>query len=1040
MFGDDIALDELDLSAIVNNTTKKAELTTGSDVFDDLDMDELNDLIQAEKARPSQPPPREKRQKFIRYLVASMTNEFYIMDETRYTEKVLVLIQEDENRAITAKLRQEWEQTRVMVGDVVHIPYTTNLGEIIIDNQKNFIVVHPDRLISCTAVADSYSCLRKSVLQLKVKGVSEYTEALVHGNIIHAVLQHALQTGDFAVSSVKQQMKNVIADSLEDLYAMDQDEETALAILEEYADHIHAFGTKYVNQYPRPDARVSKNMGMNPEAEMGCTSVSICKVLDIEEHLWSPTFGLKGMVDASVQVRLSPTNKVLTVPFELKTGKVSRFITNRAQTLLYTLLMSDRYDVEIGAGILYYSKVNSLYLIPSSRNDLRSLIMARNYLAIACSSESLPPMLRNSHTCQYCYINDACTLYHKAVENGNGTTSGLYKLFDDKTDHMTESTCHFFKHWWELLDQEETDIDYIRKDIWSQPAEIRELSGRCLANMELHLATSRVDPQTEQWKYCFTRSPDQMEQRPLLCNLSAGDPVVVSSMQGHINLALGFVSSISTTEIVLDLNEPLRNPPQLGSSSFDALNNQDFNSFIRFKADVHSYYSRMNIQYRIDKDEMSSGMAMLRNNLVLLTAKSNDGERLRELIIDLEKPNYQAATPHIPPTPHMNPDQRKALTRVVQADDYSLILGMPGTGKTTTTAEIISYLVQNNKTVLVAAYTHTALDNVLIKVREHGVDVLRLGNVDKVMPAMRDYVYQLPPIVRNREATDAGLDKSLFAILAEARPESISYLEYQYRMNKDIMDVSNALIYDGKLKCGNHQVASRTLQLPLLDAALRSVHEHSHCHNSHDCWLASVLDPGRKNEGEAQLIYQVAETLLKSGLDQDDLAVISVYRSQLRVISQLLKARKSIEIATIDKYQGRDKDCILISLVRNNNQGNAGDLLRDWRRLNVAITRAKSKLVLFGSASTLRASALYSRLLDSFEQKGCIYKLPENAQILHKLPGPAATAAAAAQDENEQPVPLTPTPKEKKPPKSFLPTPAILKKNDILQDLYNNAL
>lgn len=253
------------------------------------------------------------------------------------------MIQEDENRAITAKLRQEWEQTKVMVGDVVHIPYTTNQKEIIIDNQMNFIVVHPDRLISCTAVADSYSCLRKSVLQLKVRGVSEYTEALVHGNIIHTVLQNALQTGDFAVESIKRQMKNVIANSLEDLYAMDQDEETALNILVEYADHIHTFGTKYVNQFPLPDARVCKNMGVNPEAEMGCTSVSICKVLDIEEHLWSPTFGLKGMVDASVQLKLSPTNKVLTVPFELKTGKVARFITNRAQTLLYTLLMSDRY-------------------------------------------------------------------------------------------------------------------------------------------------------------------------------------------------------------------------------------------------------------------------------------------------------------------------------------------------------------------------------------------------------------------------------------------------------------------------------------------------------------------------------------------------------------------------------------------------------------------------------------------------------------------------------------------------------------------------
>ncbi|KAI8637161.1 DNA replication factor Dna2-domain-containing protein [Parasitella parasitica] len=350
MFGDDIALDELDLSAIVM-ANKKAETTMNSDMFDDLDMDELNDLIKAEEACPSQltiesvcsVPPREKRRKFIRYLVASMTKQTYTMNDDKFNEKVLVLIQEDENQAITARLRQEWEQTRVVVGDVVHIPYTTSVKEIIIDNQKNFIVVHPDRLISCTAVADSYSCLRKSFLQLKVRGVSEYTEALVHGNIIHTVLQNTLQTNDFSFKNIKKQINHVVTNSLEELYAMDQDEETAINILMEYVGHIHEFGTKFVNEYPRPEARVSKNMGANPETEMGCTSVSICKVLDIEEHLWSPTFGLKGMVDASVQLKLSPTNRVLTVPFELKTGKASKFITNRAQTLLYTLLMSDRY-------------------------------------------------------------------------------------------------------------------------------------------------------------------------------------------------------------------------------------------------------------------------------------------------------------------------------------------------------------------------------------------------------------------------------------------------------------------------------------------------------------------------------------------------------------------------------------------------------------------------------------------------------------------------------------------------------------------------
>ncbi|KAG1058490.1 hypothetical protein G6F42_028655 [Rhizopus arrhizus] len=78
-------------------------------------------------------------------------------------------------------------------------------------------------------------------------------------------------------------MKNVIANSLEDLYAMDQDEETALNILVEYADHIHTFGTKYVNQFPLPDARVCKNMGVNPEAEMGWYGGCFCSA-QIEPH------------------------------------------------------------------------------------------------------------------------------------------------------------------------------------------------------------------------------------------------------------------------------------------------------------------------------------------------------------------------------------------------------------------------------------------------------------------------------------------------------------------------------------------------------------------------------------------------------------------------------------------------------------------------------------------------------------------------------------------------------------------------------------
>ena len=74
--------------------------------------------------------------------------------------------------------------------------------------------------------------------------------------------------------------------------------------------------------------------------------------------------------------------------------------------------------------------------------------------------------------------------------------------------------------------------------------------------------------------------------------------------------------------------------------------------------------------------------------------------------------------------------------------------------------------------------------------------------------------FQLPPLVRNVEAQKGGLDVSLFKLLSETHPEAMTILEHQYRMNEDIMFVSNTLVYDGMLKCGNESVAKRTLQIP----------------------------------------------------------------------------------------------------------------------------------------------------------------------------------------------------------------------------------
>ena len=144
------------------------------------------------------------------------------------------------------------------------------------------------------------------------------------------------------------------------------------------------------------------------------------------------------------------------------------------------------------------------------------------------------------------------------------------------------------------------------------------------------------------------------------------------------------------------------------------------------------------IIFRIDKDELFGGMARIRDNLAQLFYAGMGSRRL-ELIVDLAQPRFIQDN-LVPQTAvalnHLNKDQRLAVRTVLRAEDYALVLGMPGTGKTTVIAAIIIELVKRGKTVLLSSYTHSAVDTILLKLGDlHSSNILRLGNVDKVSTA-----------------------------------------------------------------------------------------------------------------------------------------------------------------------------------------------------------------------------------------------------------------------------------------------------------------
>ena len=229
---------------------------------------------------------------------------------------------------------------------------------------------------------------------------------------------------------------------------------------------------------------------------------------------------------------------------------------------------------------------------------------------------------------------------------------------------------------------------------------------------------------------------------------------------------------------------------------------------------------------------------------------------------------------------------------------------------------------------------------------------------------------QLPPTVKSLAALKAGLDKTLMERLAGNHPEVVTLLEVQYRMNEEIMRFSSDWFYQGKVKSAP-QVRNRSILDFDIPMEWRSL--------SLDIPSEDKLGEARKgqsliNEQEAEetlsILQRYFEKIGKTRILEEriDVGIISPYRAQVQYLRSLIKRReffkpyrKFITVNTVDGFQGQERDVVIISLVRSNNDGQIG-FLRDLRRMNVAITRARMKLIIIGDASTMTRHPFYRKL------------------------------------------------------------------------------
>lgn len=455
----------------------------------------------------------------------------------------------------------------------------------------------------------------------------------------------------------------------------------------------------------------------------------------------------------------------------------------------------------------------------------------------------------------------------------------------------------------------------------------------------------------------------------------------------------------------------------------------------------------------------------------------------------------QPGTLNLEPATSSNESQQRALQKVLESQDVAIIHGPPGTGKTTTLVQAIRQTVSIEKQVLVCAPSNAAVDLLVEKLSEQGLNVVRIGHPARVTeqslsktldarianhdhfkelralrkkmeqvrsqafkfkrnfgyaerqernllkqeakalkadadvlefyiindilntseviactlvgashPMLRGKRYksvfideaaqalepacwipilraervilagdhqQLPPTIKSVEAAREGLAKTLFEKCIDSHPRSASMLQIQYRMNENIMQFSSDYFYDGGLiadESVKHHTIDSLSPIDFIDTA--------------GCGYNETQDPetlSRYNEEEAQVLIRQLEKLIQDvGVEgwSFTMGVITPYSAQVERLTKLAEGsevlsaiRSFITINTVDAFQGQERDIIAISFVRSNDKGEIG-FLGDIRRTNVAMTRAKKKLIMIGDSATLGTHEFYTALLEYVQQKG----------------------------------------------------------------------
>lgn len=639
----------------------------------------------------------------------------YIVKDVRIdSNRGIQFIKLDNDKIL--ELTKCWYNSLIDVGDCIGIKLYKSINEtssfdqtnvISIDDKNGYIVLQPDHLITITDLCASYFCDRKTWLNSRFKPTGTGNEAFLIGSLVHCLFQETINEQKIDRIQLYDGLKSLIKHPsiLKGLLEIEMDEEEILNKAKNYIDSVILFKEKY-------------NSGSSTQFDKNRPNLKlkINKIIDIEDTVIAPELGLKGKIDVTMDVEIyddQEKRKQKSTPLELKTGRIAAWsIGHQTQVSCYSMMKND-----CDFGILCYLKDGiDMRFIEINDHKKRDLIIQRNQLVHYLKFlEKGPDLKENIRFCENCeHFLDCCLIgeIYESREKLSKFINNQPNLVEKALGHLNGKDFEFFENWTNMIyiEEKHTKNELNYNAFWNFDVIDLESKEKAIAKLSIFKANDELN------EYVFVRSSLHKNLGPFphqIQFLQNSDRIVLSieNDSGEL-IKIGFVGgcikSIDERYVVVRLDEKIKDELK------DKLFRLDIVSLIQNFSQMYSSILRL-----MKSDEINSKV-------------------LRDLIINKRKPTFNTPIPQNQlglinrSCESLNFYQQKSILQAFKMDDFLLIKGNPGSGKTETIVHLVKLFAELNRTVLITAHTNQAVDNILLKLLKHNVKFMRIGNSSRI--------------------------------------------------------------------------------------------------------------------------------------------------------------------------------------------------------------------------------------------------------------------------------------------------------------------